>query len=50
MRALSHFYQNFTRWYFHTLPLFDMYAVYEDIFNRIPLSLVKYSWFLKIFR
>lgn len=25
----------------------DMYKVYEDIFDRIPLSLVKYSWFLK---
>lgn len=25
----------------------DMHKVYEDIFDRIPLSLVKYSWFLE---
>ena len=25
----------------------DMHRVYEDIFDRIPLSLVKYSWFLE---
>src|SRR3989338_4542853 len=24
----------------------DIYKLYEDIFDRIPLSLVKYSWFL----
>ena len=24
-----------------------MHNIYEDIFNRIPLSLVKYSWFLE---
>lgn len=25
----------------------DMHKVYEDIFDRIPLSLVQYSWFLE---
>lgn len=25
----------------------DMYKIYEDVFDRIPLSLVKYSWFLE---
>ena len=25
----------------------DMHSIYEDVFNRIPLSLVKYSWFLE---
>jgi len=25
----------------------DMYRIYEDIFDRIPLSLVKYNWFLE---
>lgn len=25
----------------------DMHKVYEDIFDRIPLSLVEYSWFLE---
>ncbi len=25
----------------------DMYKVYEDIFDRVPLSLVEYSWFLE---
>lgn len=25
----------------------DMHKVYEDIFDRVPLSLVKYSWFLE---
>jgi exopolysaccharide biosynthesis polyprenyl glycosylphosphotransferase len=25
----------------------DMYKVYEDIFDRVPLSLVKYNWFLE---
>lgn len=26
---------------------FDMYRIYEDIFDRVPLSLVKYNWFLE---
>ncbi len=25
----------------------DMYKLYEDIFDRIPLSLVRYNWFLE---
>ncbi len=25
----------------------DMYKIYEDIFDRIPLSLVRYNWFLE---
>lgn len=25
----------------------DMYKIYEDIFDRIPLSLLKYDWFLE---
>jgi exopolysaccharide biosynthesis polyprenyl glycosylphosphotransferase len=25
----------------------DMYKIYEDIFDRIPLSLITYSWFLE---
>jgi exopolysaccharide biosynthesis polyprenyl glycosylphosphotransferase len=25
----------------------DMHKVYEDVFDRIPLSLIKYSWFLE---
>jgi len=25
----------------------DMHKVYEDIFDRVPLSLLKYSWFLE---
>ncbi|MFA5934695.1 MAG: sugar transferase [Candidatus Paceibacterota bacterium] len=25
----------------------DIYKVYEDVFDRIPLSLIKYNWFLE---
>lgn len=25
----------------------DMYKIYEDVFDRIPLSLISYSWFLE---
>jgi lipopolysaccharide/colanic/teichoic acid biosynthesis glycosyltransferase len=25
----------------------DMYKIYEDIFDRVPLSLVEYNWFLE---
>ena len=25
----------------------DMHKVYEDIFNRVPLSLINYNWFLE---
>ncbi len=32
---------------FSKVRFIDMYKIYEDIFDRIPLSLVKYSWFLE---
>lgn len=32
---------------FSNVRVFDMHQLYEDIFDRIPLSLVKYSWFLE---
>ncbi len=32
---------------FSGVRFFDMYKVYEDVFDRIPLSLVQYSWFLE---
>jgi len=32
---------------FSRVRFIDMYKVYEDIFDRVPLSLVKYSWFLE---
>ncbi len=32
---------------FSKVRFIDMHKVYEDIFDRIPLSLVKYSWFLE---
>lgn len=32
---------------FSKIRFIDMYKIYEDIFDRIPLSLVKYSWFLE---
>ncbi len=32
---------------FSKVKFIDMYRIYEDIFDRIPLSLVKYSWFLE---
>ena len=32
---------------FSRVKFIDMHKVYEDIFDRIPLSLVKYSWFLE---
>jgi exopolysaccharide biosynthesis polyprenyl glycosylphosphotransferase len=25
----------------------DMHTIYEDVFNRVPLSLLKYNWFLE---
>jgi exopolysaccharide biosynthesis polyprenyl glycosylphosphotransferase len=31
---------------FKNVQFVDMYRLYEDIFDRIPLSLVKYDWFL----
>jgi lipopolysaccharide/colanic/teichoic acid biosynthesis glycosyltransferase len=32
---------------FSKVKFIDMYKIYEDIFDRVPLSLVKYSWFLE---
>ncbi len=32
---------------FSGVRFFEMHSVYEDIFDRIPLSLVGYSWFLE---
>ncbi len=32
---------------FSNIRFIDMYRIYEDIFDRIPLSLIKYSWFLE---
>jgi len=32
---------------FSRIRFVDMHKVYEDIFDRIPLSLVRYSWFLE---
>jgi exopolysaccharide biosynthesis polyprenyl glycosylphosphotransferase len=32
---------------FSKIIFIDMHKIYEDTFNRIPLSLVKYSWFLE---
>ena len=32
---------------FSRVKFIDMYKVYEDIFDRIPLSLVRYNWFLE---
>jgi exopolysaccharide biosynthesis polyprenyl glycosylphosphotransferase len=32
---------------FSQIKFIDMHRIYEDIFDRVPLSLVKYSWFLE---
>lgn len=32
---------------FSKVKFIDMYKVYEDIFDRIPLSLIRYNWFLE---
>ncbi len=32
---------------FSKVKFIDMYKVYEDIFDRVPLSLVRYNWFLE---
>ncbi len=32
---------------FSNVRFLDMYKVYEEVFDRIPLSLVKYNWFLE---
>ena len=30
-----------------TLQFIDFYDMYEDVFDRVPLSLIQYDWFLK---
>lgn len=32
---------------FSRIKFIDMHRIYEDIFDRVPLSLLKYSWFLE---
>lgn len=32
---------------FHQVRFIDMHNVYEDIFDRVPLSILRYSWFLE---
>jgi exopolysaccharide biosynthesis polyprenyl glycosylphosphotransferase len=32
---------------FSKIRFIDMYKIYEDVFDRIPLSLVRYNWFLE---
>ncbi len=32
---------------FSNITFIDMYKIYEDVFDRIPLSLITYSWFLE---
>ena len=32
---------------FHQVQFSDMHKIYEDIFDRIPLSLIRYNWFLE---
>jgi exopolysaccharide biosynthesis polyprenyl glycosylphosphotransferase len=32
---------------FSKVRFIDMYKIYEDIFDRVPLSLVRYNWFLE---
>ncbi len=32
---------------FSNIIFIDMHKIYEDVFGRVPLSLVKYSWFLE---
>ena len=41
--ALPHLYNLI----FSKINFVDMHKVYEDIFDRIPLSLLKYNWFLE---
>ena len=41
--ALPHLYNLI----FSKISFVDMHKVYEDIFDRIPLSLLKYDWFLE---
>ncbi len=40
---LSHFYNLI----FSKVRFIDMHKIYEDIFDRVPLSLLRYNWFLE---
>ena len=40
---LPHFYNLI----FSKIKFVDMHKIYEDIFDRVPLSLLKYNWFLE---
>lgn len=41
--VLSHLYNLI----FSKISFLDMHKIYEDIFDRVPLSLLKYNWFLE---
>lgn len=41
--VLSHFYNLI----FSGVRFIDIYKIHEDVFDRVPLSLVKYNWFLE---
>lgn len=32
---------------FNKVQFVDMYKIYEDMFDRVPLSLIRYNWFLE---
>ena len=32
---------------FSNVRFIDMYKIYEDIFDRVPMTLVRYDWFLQ---
>jgi exopolysaccharide biosynthesis polyprenyl glycosylphosphotransferase len=44
---VTHILPKFYNLMFSGVRFVDMHKVYEDIFDRIPLSLVQYSWFLE---
>lgn len=41
--VLSHLYNMI----FSKISFIDMHKIYEDIFDRVPISLLKYNWFLE---
>ncbi len=38
---------NLYRMIFSNVRFIDMYKIYEDIFDRVPMTLVRYDWFLQ---
>ncbi len=38
---------NLYRMIFSRVRFIDMYKIYEDIFDRVPMTLVRYDWFLQ---